>query len=144
MTTDMDYQGADLSGQSFCDMTLDGANFSGADLRGADLSRASLVDANFSEAKIGVRPRMGALLIVLAMSVSIAAGLVTGYFITAMRERTQLVGLAGSVGGMAVARHRARVHLHPHSQGSRHRAEDFRHRGSCWYRPRPRRSAGFW
>ena len=87
MTTDMDYQGADISGQSFHDMTLDGADFSEADLRGTDFSRASLVGANFSNAKIGVRPLMGSLLIVAALLTSIAAGLITGYFVTAMRER---------------------------------------------------------
>jgi len=83
----MDYEGVDLRGRSFCDITLDGADFSMADLRGADLSRASLVDGNFSNARVGVRPLTGALLIVAALLVSVAVGLVTGNFVTAIRER---------------------------------------------------------
>lgn len=99
MTTDLDYKRGDLRGQSLCDMTLDGADFSGADLRGADLSRASLVDADFSNAKIGVRPLTGALLIVAALLVSVAAGLVTGYFMTAIRERLNSSDWPEQLGG---------------------------------------------
>jgi len=87
MTTGADHHGQDLRGQAFSDMTLDGASFSSADVRGADFSRANLVEADFSNAHIGVRPLMGALMLGTALLVSIAAGLVTGYFITAIRER---------------------------------------------------------
>lgn len=89
MTTNVDHHGEDLRGQSFCDQTLDDGDFAGADVRGADFSRASLVDANFSNARIGVTPLTGALLLGAAIVISIAAGLVTGYFINAIRERLQ-------------------------------------------------------
>ena len=87
MPTGVDHHGEDLRGQAFSGMTLDGADFSNADVRAADFSNASLVDADFSNARIGVRPRTGTLLLGAALVISIAAGLVTGYFLTAIRER---------------------------------------------------------
>ncbi len=87
MASGMDYRGQNLQARSFRAMTLDGADFTGADLRGADFSDASLVDARFTDSRLGVRPLIGALLLAAALLVSVAAGLVTGWFVTAARER---------------------------------------------------------
>ncbi len=82
-----DYHGQDLRGRSFAGAALDRADFTGADLRTADFAGASLVDADFSNARIGVKPLTGALILVAAMVVSIAAGVVVGLLADGMRER---------------------------------------------------------
>ena len=87
MTTDNNYHGRDLRGRSFEGAPLDGADLSGADLRAADFTGASLVDANFTNARIGVKPLTGALILVAAMVVSIAAGVVVGLLADGMRDR---------------------------------------------------------
>ena len=43
--------------------------------------------ANFTEARLGVRPLTGALLLVAALAISIAAGVVVGYFADTVRDR---------------------------------------------------------
>jgi hypothetical protein len=77
----------DLRGASFSGEHLDSADFSGADLRGADFSSADLRDADFSDARLGVRPLVGAALLVLALLCSLAAGVVIGMGLTAVRDR---------------------------------------------------------
>ncbi len=54
---------------------------------GCRLQHASLVDARLTDSRLGVRPLIGALLLAAALLVSVAAGLVTGWFVTAARER---------------------------------------------------------
>ena len=87
MTVQSDYHAQELRGASFQNARLDHANFSDSDLRGADFTGASLVGTDFTHARLGVRPLTGAVLLAAALLVSIIAGLVTGYFMTAMRER---------------------------------------------------------
>lgn len=87
MTAQTDYDAQDLRGALFHNAHLDHTDFRDADLRGADFAGASLVDAEFTNARLGVRPLTRALVLAAALLVSIAAGLVTGYFVTAMRER---------------------------------------------------------
>ncbi|MFW2336175.1 pentapeptide repeat-containing protein [Ilumatobacter sp.] len=87
MTSQTDFHGHELRGASFSDAQLDDADFGGADLRGADFTRASLIGADFTHARLGVGKVTGAVLLAAALFVSVVAGLVTGYFVTAMRER---------------------------------------------------------
>jgi hypothetical protein len=82
-----DHHGEQLRSASFRDMNLNGADFTAADLRGADFSGASLVEADFSSARLGVPPLTGALILLAAILVSIAAGLVVGFFVAAIRGR---------------------------------------------------------
>lgn len=99
MTSQTDYHGQDLRGASFPNAQLDQADFSGADLRGSDFTRASLVGADFTHARLGVRSVTGAVLLAGALLVSIVAGLVTGYFVTAMRERVTSSEWQDVIGG---------------------------------------------
>ena len=56
-------------------------------MRGADFSGASLVRADFTNARFGIRPIAGAILLGMAMVVSGLAGLSSAYFMQTMRER---------------------------------------------------------
>jgi len=85
-TTDNDFRGRDLRGRSFRDQDLSGADFSGADVRGSDFTDARLAQANFTDARLGVRPLTGALIFVAALAISIAAGLMIGYFADTIRD----------------------------------------------------------
>ena len=67
MTEKSNYHGQDLRGESFGGANLDGADFTAADVRGADFSGTSLVEANFTNARIGVKPLTGALILAGAM-----------------------------------------------------------------------------
>jgi hypothetical protein len=83
----LDYQGEELRGKSFRGMDLDGANFSEADLRGADFTGASLVGADFTNARLGVHPLTGLVILASTLAIAIAAGVVTGFFAQAARDR---------------------------------------------------------
>ncbi len=85
--TKLDYQGAQLRGKSFRGMYLDGATFREADLRGADFTGASLVGADFTNARLGVHPLTGVVMLGGALVVAIGAGVVTGFFARAVRDR---------------------------------------------------------
>ena len=56
-------------------------------MRAADFSGASLVDADFTDARIGVKPLTATLILVAAMLVSIAAGVVVGLLADGMQQR---------------------------------------------------------
>ena len=87
MTTDNNYHGQDLRGASLADANLDGADFTGADVRGADFTNAGLTAADFTDCRIGVKPLAGALILLAAMLVSVAAGVVVGLLADGMRQR---------------------------------------------------------
>jgi hypothetical protein len=87
MTIPTDYRGQDLRGESFQHGMLDGADFSEADLRGADFSDASLVGADFSNARLGVSPLTASLILIGALTVSIAAGVAVGLFAETTRQQ---------------------------------------------------------
>jgi len=87
MTTPADYRGQDLRGESFQHGKLDGADFSQADLRGADFSEASLVGADFSNARLGVSPLTASLILIGALTVSIAAGVAVGLYAETTRQQ---------------------------------------------------------
>jgi len=86
-TPPLDYAKQDLRGVPFKAAHLDGADFTGADVRGADFSGASLVRADFTNARFGIRPIAGAVLLGMAMVVSGLAGLSTAFFMQVMIER---------------------------------------------------------
>ena len=87
MNPKTDYHGMELRGRDFRGMNLARADFREADLRGADFTGASLIDANFTNARLGVRPFTGFLLLLGAVSISIAAGVATGLLAEATRQR---------------------------------------------------------
>ncbi|MGB5186701.1 MAG: pentapeptide repeat-containing protein [Acidimicrobiia bacterium] len=87
MTDQSNYHGQDLRGESFAGANLDGADFTEADVRAVDFAKASLVDADFTNARIGVKPLTGVLILVGAMLVSIAAGVVVGLLADGMEQR---------------------------------------------------------
>ena len=74
---DTGFRGRDLRGKSFRDQDLTGADFSAADVHGAD----------FTDARLGVRPATGWLILAGALLISIAAGVVIGFFAGITRER---------------------------------------------------------
>lgn len=77
----------DLRGASFRSDQLAAADFSGADLRGADFSSANLRGADLSDARLGLRPLTGAAILALGIAGSLAAGIVTGLTLNAVRDR---------------------------------------------------------
>lgn len=87
MTAQTNYRGRNLRRRSFRGAELDGASFSGADVRGADFTDASLVEASFVDAKVGVTPFTGILLLVVAVILVAAAGVVTGWLSSDTRDR---------------------------------------------------------
>ena len=102
MAEQSDYSGQDLRGESFVGASLDGADFSGADVRAADFSGASLVDADFTNARIGVKPLTGALILAVAMLVSIAAGVVVGLLAAGMEQRITSAEWQDLLGGIVL------------------------------------------
>ena len=95
MTQDNTYAGQDLRGKSFAGAALDGA-----DVRATDFSGASLVDADFTNARIGVKPLVGVLILIAAMLVSIVAGVVVGFLAQGMRERLTSAEWQRLIGGI--------------------------------------------
>ena len=100
MTTDNNYHGQDLRGASLADANLDGADFTGADVRGADFTNAGLTAADFTDCRIGVKPLAGALILLAAMLVSVAAGVVVGLLADGMRQRLTSSEWQDLLGGM--------------------------------------------
>jgi hypothetical protein len=66
---------------------LNGASFARADLRGADFGNASLVDANFTDARVGLSPLFGVVLLAAAIVLAAMAGGVVGWMATETRSR---------------------------------------------------------
>jgi hypothetical protein len=73
------------AGQSFLGSSLDGADFSGKDLRGADFTGASLRSATFCNSKLGVAPKVAAVVLGIAILISIAAGVAIGWMVDDIR-----------------------------------------------------------
>lgn len=67
--------------------SLEGADFTGRDVRGADFTGADLRSASFREAKVGVAPRVGAVMLGAGALVAIAAGVAIGWAVSELRER---------------------------------------------------------
>jgi hypothetical protein len=103
MTIPTDYRGQDLRGESFQHGMLDGADFSEADLRGADFSDASLVGADFSNARLGVSPLTASLILIGALTVSIAAGVAVGLFAETTRQQAASSDWRDVFGGVLMA-----------------------------------------
>jgi hypothetical protein len=103
MTIPTDYRGQDLRGESFQHGMLDGADFSEADLRGADFSDASLVGADFSNARLGVSPLTASLILIGALTVSIAAGVAVGLFAETTRQQAASSDWRDVLGGVLMA-----------------------------------------
>jgi hypothetical protein len=82
---------------------LDGADFSEADLRGADFSDASLVGADFSNARLGVSPLTASLILIGALTVSIAAGVAVGLFAETTRQQAASSDWRDVFGGVLMA-----------------------------------------
>jgi hypothetical protein len=76
-----------LGARSFRGRGLAHADFSGSDVRGADFTGADLRSADFTHAKIGVRPRVGAVIMGSSLLVALAAGVVIGWGVNEMRKR---------------------------------------------------------
>jgi hypothetical protein len=74
-------------GQSFRDRTLDGVDLSGQDLRGADFTGASLRSASFVDAKFGVAPRVGVVVLGIAVLVTVIAGVTIGWVVNEIRAQ---------------------------------------------------------
>lgn len=87
MSAQTNYRGRNPRRRSFRGAELDGADFAGADVRGADFADASLVEASFVDAKVGVTPFTGVLLLVAAVILAAAAGVVTGWLSSDTRDR---------------------------------------------------------
>ena len=87
MSTEHDYRSENLRGKRLRGLDLEAADFTGADLRGTDFGGAHLAGATLHDARLGVAPSVGALLIVGALLVSVAAGVLAGEGIDAIRER---------------------------------------------------------
>lgn len=77
-------------GQSFRGGALAGADFSGKDVRGADFTGANLRSAIFRDAKFGVAPKVGAVILGVALLVTVGLGVVIGLMVDEIR--TQLNG----------------------------------------------------
>ncbi len=73
--------------RSFRDQRLTSADFSSADLRGADFSRSVLHSATFRDARLGVRPVVGAVIVGLGAIFGIIAGIAIGWALNGTTER---------------------------------------------------------
>jgi len=71
---------------SFRGQALEGADFSGKDLRGADFTGADLRSANFREVKVGVAPRVGAVILGIGILIAIGTGMVIGWAVDEIRK----------------------------------------------------------
>jgi hypothetical protein len=65
----------------FRSQNLEGTDFAGCDLRSADFTDADLNNANFSGSRLGVAPGRGTIMLIAALSVAIAAGVIIGWAI---------------------------------------------------------------
>jgi hypothetical protein len=75
------------SGGSQPGQDLEGADFSGQDVRGVDFTEANLRSANFSDATLGVAPRVGVILLGIALLISLGAGVAIGWSVDGLRHR---------------------------------------------------------
>jgi hypothetical protein len=91
-----------LSGLSFRGKSLEDADFSGRDMRGADFVGADLRSASFRDATFGVPPRVGAVLLGLAMLAAIAAGAGIGWAMHRLQDRLSAEQLDEVAGGGSV------------------------------------------
>ena len=66
---------------------LEGADFSGKDVRGADFTGVNLRSANFQNATLGVAPRVGVVMLGIALLLSLAAGVAIGWSVNGLRHR---------------------------------------------------------
>ena len=83
-----DDEGTDrLIGRSFRNASLEGADFSGKDLRSADFGGADLRNADFANARVGVAPRKGVVILGIALLVAIATGVAIGWFVDDVRQQ---------------------------------------------------------
>lgn len=82
-----DYRNQDLRRRSFSARTLEAATFDGADLRGTDFTMAQLANASFRNARLGVPPAVGVIILVAAVALSTTFGAVAGLAIDAVRDR---------------------------------------------------------
>jgi hypothetical protein len=73
------------AGQSLVGSSLNGADFSGKDLRSTDFTGADLRSATFRNSKFGVEPKVGAVVLGLAMLITIAAGVAIGWMVNDIR-----------------------------------------------------------
>ena len=85
--TEPDHRSVNLRRRSFAGQALEGTDFTAADLRGADLSNARLAGASFRDARLGVPPSTAALVLLAAVTVSVAAGVIAAQSIQALRDR---------------------------------------------------------
>jgi hypothetical protein len=95
-------------GPSYQGRSLDNADFSAEDLRGADFTGANLRSANFRDAKFGVAPRVGVVLLGLAILASIAAGAAIGWAVTGTFDQLNSdswdeVAAGGSIGFLIIS-----------------------------------------
>ena len=88
----IDHHNEDLRRQSFADQSLQAASLDGADLRGADFTMADLSNASFRNARLGVTPGVGALILLMALALSVTFGVVAGMAIDAIRNRLYTPG----------------------------------------------------
>ena len=74
-----------LTGRSFRGRSLEETDFSGKDVRGTDFTAADLRLANFRDAVLGVPPGVGAVILGIAMLISIATGMAIGWMVDEVR-----------------------------------------------------------
>ena len=67
--------------------TLQRVDFAGVDLRGADFSGADLTAASFRDARLGVPPRVGVVVLGGAMIIASCAGLAIGWVMSRTRDQ---------------------------------------------------------
>jgi hypothetical protein len=79
--------GSQSVGASFRGGSLDGVDFAGMDVRGADFTGASLRSASFRDAQLGVAPRIGVVMLGLAILAAVAAGIAIGWSVDQTRNR---------------------------------------------------------
>ena len=102
MSTTPEYRAMNLRRRSFRGLALEGADFSEADLRGADFSGARLEHANFHNARLGMSPVVGALIMLGAVGVSVAAGVVAGEVFDSVRSRLMSSSWERSIGATTI------------------------------------------
>lgn len=105
MTDDTSDPAAD--DRDFRGRALPGADFSGRDLRGADFTGADLREAGFADARLGVPPSIGVVILAAALLMAVAAGVAIGWAVSELRDRLSAdqwdeVAEGGSVGFVLV------------------------------------------
>lgn len=97
-----DHHNEDLHRKSFATESLRAANFEGADLRGADFTMADLSNASFRNARVGVPPRVGAVILIASLALSVTFGVVAGLAIGAVRDRLSSPGWERPAGAAGI------------------------------------------